>query len=109
MALEDIGREAKKLVVPVAASLAGAGAGLVLTRKSVRKAMPDVGNLGNIADDLRTKLESVVGKGQQPSRDGERSDGERSAPARLRQIDPSELDERLREREQRRKARRARS
>jgi hypothetical protein len=108
MALEDIGRGAKKLVVPVAATLAGAGAGLVLTRKSVRKAMPDVGNLGNIADDLRTKLESVVGKGQQPSRDGERSDGERSAPA-LRQIDPSELDQRLREREQRRKARRTRS
>jgi len=104
MALEDIGRGAKKLVVPVAASIAGAVAGLVLTRKSVRKAMPDVGNLGNIADDLRTKLESVVGKGQQPSRDGERS-----ASARVRQIDPNELDQRLRDREQRRKARRARS
>jgi hypothetical protein len=100
---EDIGRGAKKLAVPAAASLAGAGAGLVLTRKSVRKAMPDLGDLGNVADDLRTKLESVVGKAQ-PSRDGERK-----GSSGLRHIDPRELDQRLREREQRRKARRARS
>ena len=100
---EDIGRGAKKLAVPAAASLAGAGAGLVLTRKSVRKAMPDLGDLGNIADDLRTKIESVVGKAH-PSHDGEGK-----ASSSLRQIDPRELDQRLRDREQRRKARRARS
>ena len=100
---EDIGRGAKKLAVPAAASLAGAGAGLVLTRKSVRKAMPDLGDLGNVADDLRTKLESMVGKAQ-PSHDGEPK-----ASSGLRHIDPRELDQRLREREQRRKARRARS
>ena len=101
--LEDIGSGAKRLVVPAAASLAGAGAGLVLTRKSVRKAMPDLGDLGNVADDLRTRLESVVGK-VQPSQSGARA-----ASSGGRQIDPRELDERLREREQRRKARRARS
>jgi hypothetical protein len=100
---EDIGRGTKKLVVPAAASLVGAGAGLVLTRKSVRKAMPDLGDLGNIADDVRTKVESVVGKAQRSR------DGERTASSGLRHIDPRELDQRLREREQRRKARRARS
>ena len=104
---EDIGRGAKKLVVPAAASLAGAGAGLVLTRKStrrsVRQAMPDIGDLGGIAEDLKTRLESVVGK-VQPSHARERA-----ASSNLRQINPRELDERLREREQRRKARRARS
>jgi hypothetical protein len=100
---EDIGREAKKLIVPAAASLAGAGAGLVLTRKSVRKALPDRGNLGNIADDLKTRLESVVEK-VQPSHDSPRG---RSSGAR--RVDPQDLDRRLREREQRRKARRGRS
>ena len=102
---EDIGRNAKKLVVPVAASVAGAGAGLALTRKSVRRRMPDLGGVGSIADDLRTKLDSVVGKAQ-PSQDGDRDE---AASSGLPQIDPKELDQRLREREQRRKERRARS
>jgi hypothetical protein len=104
---EDIGRSAKKLAVPAAASLAGAGAGLALTRKSVRRRMPDLGGVGSIADDLKTKLESVVGKAQ-PSHDGDET-ASSAASSGLRQIDPRELDERLREREERRKERRARS
>ena len=101
---EQIGRGAKNLVVPAAASLAGAGAGLLLTRKSVRNSMPDLGDLGDIADDLRTKLESVIGKTPSQSRSGGRSG---SGPDR--RIDPQDLDRRLRDREQRRRARRARS
>jgi hypothetical protein len=101
---EEIGRGAKKLVVPAAASLAGAGAGLALTRKSVRKSMPDLGELGDLAGDLKTKLESVIGK--TPLQGG---DGGRSTSSQGRRIEPRELDRRLREREQRRSARRARS
>ena len=103
---ETIGREARKLVVPAAASLAGAGAGLVLTRKSVRKALPDLGDggIGNIADDLRSKLGSVVDKGraQLGTHNGQSS-------SRSTHVDPRELEQRRREREERRSKRRARS
>ena len=99
---EDIGRGARKLVIPAAASLAGAGAGLVLTRKSVREAVPDFGSgLGDIADDLRTKLDSVINKGQLSS-----SQRQRPAASQVRTLDSRELDRRLREREQRRANRR---
>jgi hypothetical protein len=104
MELQDIGRGAKKLAVPAAASLAGAGAGLMLTRNSVRKALPSVGELGNLADDLKDKLDSVVGKASSTARGGERPTASRGG-----RLDPRELDRRLREREQRRKARRSRS
>jgi hypothetical protein len=106
MALQDIGREAKKLVVPAAASLAGAGAGLVLTRKSVRKAMPDLSNLGigDLTEDLRTKLDSVIGKGESSSRRSQRS-----GSSQRRRLESRELRQRLDEREQRRNNRRSRS
>jgi hypothetical protein len=106
MALEDIGREAKKLVVPAAASLAGAGAGLALTRKSVRKAMPDFGDrgIGDLADDLRAKLDSVIGKGESSIRRNQRS-----GSSQQRRLESRELRQRLDEREQRRKTRRSRS
>jgi len=106
MALEDIGRGAKSLVVPAAASLAGAGAGLILTRKSVRSAMPDLGGIGGLADDLRSKVQSVAGKAQQSSSS---SGSGRNGSSQSRTIDSGELDQRLREREERRKARRSRS
>ena len=100
---EDIGRRARSLALPAAASVAGAGAGLVLTRKSVRDAMPDLGEnrLGDLAGDLKAKLDSVVGKAGSSSNDRSRSGTKR--------IDPDELNERLRNREQRRSKRRARS
>jgi hypothetical protein len=66
--------------------------------------MPDLGDLGDIADDLRTKLESVIGKTPSPS-----GSGGRSGYGPVRRIDPGDLDRRLRDREQRRRARRARS
>jgi hypothetical protein len=100
---EDIGHGARKLLVPAAASIAGAGAGLMLTRKSVRKAMPEIGDLGlgELADDLRAKLDSAIGKGQALTHGAGASQG--------RRIDSRELHQRLREREQRRNSRRARS
>ena len=96
---QDIGSSAKKLLLPAAASIAGAGAGLALTKKSVRKALPDFGDrgIGDIADDLRSKLDSAIGK-VQPTSHGH-----------SRHIDPQELHQRVREREQRRNSRRARS
>jgi hypothetical protein len=102
---EDIGRGARKLFLPAVASVAGAGAGLVLTRKSVRTAIPDLGDLGigDLADDLRKKLDSVIGKGHSPARLGQGSGSSQ------RRIDSRELHQRLREREQRRSRRRARS
>ena len=102
---DDIGNNAKKLLVPAAASLAGAGAGLALTRKSVRKAMPDLGDrgIGDIADDLKSKLDSVIGRAQSTTHIGGGSD------KATRHIDSRELHQRLREREERRKRRRARS
>jgi hypothetical protein len=103
---QDIGREAKKLVLPAAASLAGAGAGLVLTRKSVRNAMPDLGDrgIGDLVDDLRGKLDSVIGKGDSSSR---RTQG--SGSSRQGRLDSRELRQRLDEREERRSRRRSRS
>src|SRR3954452_620946 len=103
---ETIGKEARKLFVPAAATLAGAGAGLVLTRKSVRNALPDLGDkgIGNLTDDLRTKLGSVVDKGRsQLGSNGE--SGTSGSP----HIDPRELEQRRRERDERRSKRRARS
>jgi hypothetical protein len=105
---EDIGREAKKLVLPAAASLAGAGAGLALTRKSVRDAMPDLGDrgIGDLTDDLRKKLDSVIGKRESSST---RARGSSSSSSGQRRLDSSELRQRRDEREQRRSKRRARS
>ena len=106
---EEIGKGAKSLAVPAVASVAGAGLGLVLTRKSVRNAMPDFGDVGNLADDLRAKLDTVIGKVSSSGDGGQsRSTSTRSTRS-TRSIDSGELDRRLREREQRRKARRSRS
>src|SRR5438552_1033082 len=79
----------RKLLLPAAASLAGAGAGLALTRtERLRDALPtldDVG-IGDLADDLRTKLNSVVGKvdsvagGARKRRCGRGRQGEDSGP-----------------------------
>jgi hypothetical protein len=106
---EDIGRQARKLFLPAAASVAGAGAGLMLTRKSTRKsvrdAMPELGNsrLGNLADDLREMLDSVVDKGSSATR------LVRGSSDSHRRIDPQKLHQRVQEREQRRSKRRART
>jgi len=92
----------KKLLLPTAASLAGAGAGLALTRtEKLRDALPtldDVG-IGDLADDLRTKLNAVVGK-VDAGLGGERTSSRSSRP-----LDSAELEARRRRREERRKQR----
>ncbi|TML00888.1 MAG: hypothetical protein E6G36_13905 [Actinobacteria bacterium] len=93
----------RKLLLPAAASLAGAGAGLALTRtEKLRDALPtldDVG-MGDLADDLRTKLNSVVGKVDSMAGGARPSSGSSSRP-----LDSAELEARRRAREERRKQR----
>ena len=100
--LEGKGANVRNLVVPAAATLVGAGAGLVLTRKPARKSLPDLHNLGigDLADDLRGKLDAVIGKAQSSSGNGSRSSRTR--------LSATQLEERVRAREQRRTERRAR-
>jgi hypothetical protein len=91
----------RKLLVP-AASLAGAGAGLALTRTDkLRDALPTLDDLdvGGLADDLRSKLSSAVAKldsGASSLRAGVSTSGP---------IDSAELEARRRRREARRKQR----
>ena len=100
---QDIGDGLRKLLLPAAASVSGAGAGLIMTRKPVRKAMPDFRDLdfGELTDDLRAKLDSVIGKGQSAARSA------RSSSSGNRRLDPDELEKRRSAREQRRSRRRA--
>ena len=82
----------RKFLVPGAASLVGAGAGLVLTRTNkLRDALPSLENvgIGDVADDLRAKVSSVVGS---------------SSNARGT-LDAHELEEHRRSRAERRKQR----
>ena len=92
----------RKLLVPGAASLVGVGAGLVLTRgQSLRRALPslDEVDVGDLADDLRTKLNSVIGKDDSGKTRARRSTAS-SSP-----LSSSELEARRSRREQRRKQR----
>src|SRR6478672_4269978 len=97
----------RKFLLPGAATLVGAGAGLILTRtEKLRDALPslnDVG-IGDLADDLRTKLSSAVGAGDSSS-NGERSSGSGSGSRTRATLDGEELQERLKERRDRRKQR----
>jgi hypothetical protein len=105
--LEDKRTALRKAVLPTAAGAIGAGAGLFLTRKrTLRDSMPNLNDLGigDLADDLRRKLDSVLAKADLSSRTGSSSDSRGS-----RQLDPAEFEKRRREREQRRSRRRARS
>jgi len=95
----------RKFLLPGAASVVGAGAGLVLTRTDkLRDALPklnDVG-IGDLADDLRTKVSSVVGGGYSNSND-ERSSGSGSRTRAT--LEGDELQRRLKQRQDRRKQR----
>lgn len=102
---------ARKMIVPTAVGAAGAAAGWVLTRKpkqgkpkQLRNALPELPNVsvGDIADDLRGRVESALGRGG--------SDGEGASASAGRHPMPREqLEARRHEREQRRKQRRQRS
>jgi hypothetical protein len=104
--LEDKGTALRKKLVPAAAGIAGAGAGLFLTRKKKLGDSLHIGErgVGELAEDLRAKLDAVLAK-------ADLSSGAETSPvsARSRQLKPDELEKRLREREQRRNRRRAAS
>ena len=99
--LEDKEARLRNLIVPAAASLVGAGAGLVLTRKPVRTALPDRDKIGELTDDLREKLDSVVGKVQSSAF------AQVTRSSHTHRLDARELEERVRAREQHRSQRRA--
>lgn len=107
----------RKLALPAAISAAAGAAGLLMTkRQAVRDAVPKLreaasglprpsvpgGGVGEIADDLRGKLDDVLGKDSPPGDANGGTDRSSAAPA----FDQSELEERRRAREQRRNERR---
>jgi hypothetical protein len=110
MAIGDVvGKEKgrlRKALVPGAASVVGAGAGLLLTRKNrnLRAALPDLKDLGvgDVADDLRGKLESVLGKTTD-------SRAATSSTQKRQTLTAKELETRRQEREERRNRRRQRA
>ena len=96
---EGTNTKLRTLLLPGAASILGAGAGLVLTRTNkLRDALPglDGAGIGDLADDLRSKLGSVTGSSES---------GAGGGGASRRKLDSDALEERLRRREQRRKQR----
>ena len=96
---------AQKLLLPTAVSVAAAGAGVLLTskRSKVREALPEIKNLGvgDLAEDLRGKLDKVLGKNDSSSRHESAA-----ASAGFRRVDADELRSRRRERAERRSRRR---
>jgi hypothetical protein len=91
----------KRMLWPTAASVAGAGAGLVLSRRNkLHVSMPsfDSGGIGDLAEDLRDKVTSAIGKVDSSST---KSTSGRGA----HRVDPAELEERRRQRQQRREQR----
>jgi hypothetical protein len=87
---------ARKLLFPAAVSAVGGGLGWLLSRKpkQLREAipqMPDV-DVGNLKDDLRGRLDFVLGKDEGESREEQ-------------QVDTSEFEERRQERQKRREER----
>jgi hypothetical protein len=97
----------RKALLPAAASIAGAGIGLVLTRKpKLRERMPDLdrAGVGDLVHDLRGRVESVLGK-VPPAPNSSRS----SRSARAPHVSRDELERRRDERTKRRDKRRATS
>ena len=90
----------QKFGLPTVAGVVGTGVGLILTRKASSGSGSDKG-MGNLVDDLKGKLESVIGKS-----DGEGRGGRESTGQQTQQRSAKELEERRRAREQRRKQRR---
>ena len=99
---DDSNARWRKLLVPGAASLLGAGAGLVLTRTDkLRDALPKVDGMGDLVDDLRGKLSSVADKAGSVTSDLTAG----SSSSRSSSISSNQLEARRRSREQRRKQR----
>lgn len=82
----------RRLLLPGAASVLGAGAGLALTKA-------DKLGIDDLAEDLRSRLSSVTGTSSSGS------DRSAASSASRRTLDSKELAKRQRERQQRRKQR----
>ncbi len=105
--LEDKRSAVRKFGLPTAAGALGAGAGLFLTRKrSLRDAVPSFGErgFGDLAEDLRDRVESVLHKAEPPAR---MKSTFRSGVNR--RLDSDDLARRRRDRQQRRTRRRTKS
>jgi hypothetical protein len=110
---------ARKLIVPAAISLVGSAAGFLLTqRQKVREAAPKLreavsdlpshvpeGGVGELAGDLRGKLDEVLGRESTAEADERSNSGSMGHTG----MDRSELEERRRARQERRDRRRQRS
>ena len=95
----------KKFLLPGAASLVGAGAGLALTKANkdkLRAALPslDSGGIGDLVEDLREKVSSAV-----PTNPGSSSSSNSGSSSSRAKLDPSELEENRQRRAERRKQR----
>jgi hypothetical protein len=99
---------ARKLLFPAAVSLVGGGLGWLLSRnpKQLAQAIPQLpeGGIGELKDDLRGRLDSVLGKDEAESQEEQRPDINEPDE----RPDMSEFEERRRERQQRRDERKQR-
>jgi hypothetical protein len=104
----------KKMLVPTAMGVVGSALAVVLTRKpkklgeilpKVRETMPDVpsGGVGEITDDLRGRLDSVLGR---TDPDDQLDGFESQTPQKL---DTARFEQRRNERAKRREQRRRRA
>jgi hypothetical protein len=98
----------QKFGLPTAAGAIGAGAGLILTRKpsTGRSSLPDMKGVGDLFEDLRGKLDTVIGR---EGGNGSSSSASGRGGGQGRQLTPDQIASRRREREQRRNKRRGRS
>ena len=93
----------RKLAVPAAVSAAGAAAGLLITnQKRLKEAMPEF-DVGDLGEDLKSRVGGVLGLGDSSARDGNQSG---SASRRNVELDTAELEKRRRDRAKRRAQRR---
>jgi hypothetical protein len=109
---EETNEKLRKFLLPGAASVIGAGAGLVLSRSGkLKDALPSLNGagIGDLAEDLRSKIGSVAGtsqsRGGSSSSSESRSQSSRSQSGSRRSLNANELEKRQRERQQRRKQR----
>ena len=101
--VEDNERALRRFALPAVAGVVGmAAAGLFLTRKQKARSSTNDNNrgIGDLTDDLRRKLDSVLDKSN-PSRRENLSDSQPPGD-----FIPEEFGERRREREERRRSRR---
>src|ERR671915_1010886 len=101
----EIKDTARKLLFPAAVSVVGGSLGWLLSRnpKQLAQAMPQLarGGIGDLKDDLRGRLDSVLGKdaAEAPEEEGADSSEQNERP------DTSEFEERRAERQKRRETR----